>query len=67
MERAKLRIQGFKVRKILSVHLLLFRPSGFCATSALLVLEYYVDVEEGVGVWEWELVVVEKLGVGIGV
>ena len=27
--------------------------------AVLLDLEYYVDVEEGVGVWEWELGVVE--------
>ena len=42
-----------------------FSSSRLFASSALLDLEYYVDVEEGVGVWEWELGVVEKLGVGI--
>ena len=38
-----------------------FSSSRFFAASAVLVLEYYVDVEEGVGIWEWELGVI---GVG---
>ena len=43
------------VREILVVHLLLIFVHQVLSVFFGLVLEYYVDVEEGVGVWEREL------------